>query len=477
MPSEPYGLIQDRIRSQGLPAGALTFGDCIRLAAACGVSVGAAVIAEAMTARGLDAAQVAAAVMEAFAHNLTALELGRTRGRSALMGSVGSDLHSARAPALTGHPLLDKAVAYTLASQVGNHQVGLQPCAGTGDACTYTGLLQAMREEIDDRPTIVRAAAVMLKLGTLFREAKCTTGCNLEGFGAGAAAAAAAFTEIAGGAAEAMERAVVLALSPTIAVPCTPRVMVPGLCATHIGGGVLIGWLASHLARHTTLPVSVPVDVMMALAAAVHPISAQSVVPEVVRHMAPFFQSRGEVEALVADGERSREAAANQALLEEAQARMRTLARRARSIVDPFAPAVVGGSSQAVGSPANTARLAHHLARGRIRAVTITLAAELFARRGINVPAILAAAVYGSATDDPEAYAGVFPRLARDGVAIQLGRAVEAGRQQITIRADQGDAMVAALNRGGGRIHLLEAQPSLAAAHELAAALGIEVVA
>jgi hypothetical protein len=31
---------------------------------------------------------------------------------------------------------------------------------------------------------------------------------------------------------------------------------------------------------------------------------------------------------------------------------------------------------------------------------------------------------------------------------------VEAGRQQITIRADQGDAMVAALNRGGGRIHL-----------------------
>jgi L-serine dehydratase len=477
MPSEPYDRIQEAIRSQGLAAGALTFGDCIRLAASEGVPVGAAVIAEAMTARGLNAHQVAAALMEAFAHNLAALEVGRTRGRSALMGAVGRDLTSATAPKLTGNALLDKALAYTLASQVGNHAMGLQPCAGTGDACAYTGLFQAMREEIDDPDAIARGAAVMLKLGTLFREAKSTTGCNLEGFGAGAAAAAAAFTEIAGGGSGAMERAVVLALSPTIAVPCTPRVMVPGLCATHIGGGVLIGWLASHLAVHTALPVTVPVDVMMALAVAVHPISAQTVVPEVVRHMAPFFQSREEVETLVADAERYREVAANQALLEEARTRMRAHARQARSIVDPFAPAVVGGSSQAVGSPANTARLAHHLARGRIRRVEIALAAELFARRGINVPAILAAAAYGSATDDPEAYAEVFPRLARDGVAVELGRSEEAGRQQITIRADQGDAMVAALNRGGGRLHLLEAQPSLAAARELAAALGIEIVA
>jgi L-serine dehydratase len=391
------------------------------------------------------------------------------------MGTVGRDL--AAAPGITGHALLDKAVAYTLASQVGNHAIGLQPCAGTGDACTYAGLLQAMRETLPDEGVVVRATAVMLKLGTLFREAKSTTGCNLEGFGAGAAASAAAFTEIAGGSPAAMERAVVLALSPTIAVPCTPRVMVPGLCATHIGGGVLIGWLASCLALQTALPVTVPVDVMMALAAAVHPLSAQAVVPEVVRHMAPFFQSRGEVEALVAPEERQREAAANQTLLEEARTRLRELARGARSIVDPFAPAVVGGSSQAVGSPANTARLAHHLARGRVRRVEIALAAELFARRAINVPAILAAAVYGSATNDPAAYAEAFQRLAADGVAVAIERAGEAGRQQVTIQADRGDAMVAALNRGGGRLHLLDARPSLDAARAAAADLGIEIVA
>ena len=475
MSQGPYRRIQNRIAVQGLCAGSLTFGDCIDLARAEAVTVGTAVIAEAMAARGLTLEQVRDAVVNGFTRNLEALDIGCRHGRSNLMGAVGAELTGARRPPLTGHALLDKAVAYTLAAQIGNHEIGLQPCAGTGDACTYSGLMRAMQEEIEDRETIVGAAAVMLKLGTLFREGKSTTGCNMEGFGAGAAASAAAFTEIAGGTAEAVARAVVLALSPTIAVPCTPRVMVPGLCATHIGGGVMIGWLASRLACGTGLPVTVPVDIMMALAAAVHPISARTVVPQVVRHMAPFFQSRAEVEALVPDGERTRQQIENQAVLVEARGRIRELARRARSIVDPFAPAVVGGSSQAVGSPVNTARLTHYLARGRIRQVTIALGPELFARRAINVPGILAAAAFGSATDDLAAQTGIFSRLVQDGTTVTLSRAEEAGLQRITIHADQGDAMVAALNRGGGRIHLLEAYPSLAEAHQRAIALGIEV--
>ena len=469
----PYSRVQERIAACGLTAGTLTLGELVDLAEAAGTSVGTAAMAEAMTARHLGVEAVADAVNGIFARNREALEIGRTRGCSRLMGAVGADL--AAAGGLTGHRLLDKAVAYTLASQVGNHEIGLQPCAGTGDACTYTGLFQAMTEEVDDRETATRATAVMLKIGTLFREGKSTTGCNMEGFGAGAAAAAAVFTELDRGSPRVLEKAVVLALSPTVAVPCTPRVMVPGLCATHIGGGVLIGWLASRLAVATSIPVTVPVDVMMAMAAAVHPISARAVVPEVVRHMAPFFQSHAEVEALVAEAHRHRQAAENEALLVEARTRMHHLAQRARSILDPFAPVVVGGSSQAVGSPVNTARLAHHLARGPIRRVAVSLAPELFARRAINVPGILAAAVYGSAADDRDGREAIFRHLAQDKVAVTLEPAAEAGMQRVAIEGAQGEAMVAALNRGGGRIHLLDARPSLKEARRLAPELGIEL--
>lgn len=471
--SDPHCRVRECLRRTGMTAGALTLGDLLRVAADADTTAGTAAIAEAMVARNLPAAEVARQVVEVFGRNLEALEIGRGRGRSDLMGTAGAEL--AAGAGLTGHRLLDRAVAYTLASQVGNHEIGLQPCAGTGDACTYTGLLQALQEEIEDRDVVARAAALMLKVGVLFREGKSTTGCNMEGFGAGAAAAAAAFTEVAGGGPEAVQRAVVLAISPTVAVPCTPRVMVPGLCATHIGGGVLVGWLAARLARDTTIPVTVPVDVMMALAAAVHPVSASAVVPVVGRHMAPFFRSLPEVEALVPEEERRRQAQADRALLTEADARMRTLAARARSILDPFAPAVVGGSSQGVGSPVNTARLAHHLARGRVHGVTVALAPELFARRAINVPGILAAAAYGSAADDGDVRERIFERLTADGVTVSLERADEPGLQRVEIAAADRDALVAALNRGGGRIHLIEARPDAEEARRLAGELGIEL--
>ena len=477
MKTETFNFIQEQMLVDGHTPGKLTFGDCITLAKKTDTSAGIVVIAEAMAVHRMDEQAVIGGLFKVFGHNRKALEIGRNNGGSRLMGHVGQALSQPESPSFTGDTLLDRAVAYTLATQVGNHCVGLQPCAGTGDACTYTGMLQAMEETVEDRQSIARATAVMLKLGTLFREGKSTTGCNMEGFGAGAAAAAAAFTELAGGSPSQSGQAVVLAISPTIAVPCTPRVMVPGLCATHIGGGVLIGWLASHLAMTTDLPVTVPVDHMMALAAAVHPISAAHVVPEVTRHMAPFFPSLPEVDALVTSDRKDSEAAEKAAVLTEADQRIREMAERARSILTPFDKPVAGGSSQAVGSPANTARLTHYLAKGRIRAVEIMLAPELFARRAINIPAILAAAVYGSAPGDGEAQKDIFERLTSDGVAVEIRCVDQPGLQQVSIRADDGNAMVATDNLGGARIRLREAQPSRSEALRLAAVMEIEIVA
>ena len=91
----------------------------------------------------------------------------------------------------------------------------------------------------------------------------------------------------------------VLAISPTIAVPCTPRVLVPGLCATHIGGGVLIARLASQLAMYTSIPSTVPVDVMIAMAAQCHLQSAEHVVPVTIQYMEPFFRRDARVEEYI----------------------------------------------------------------------------------------------------------------------------------------------------------------------------------
>lgn len=477
MEDESFIKIKSQMAADGFIAGELTFGDCIALAEKAGVSAGTVAVAEAMVVANMSADAVALRLFDVFSHNCGALDEGRTNGKSNLLGRVGAKLAEPAAQAVFGDRLLDKALAYTLAAQVGNHCKGLQPCAGTGDACTYTGLMKAMREVWGDGPSVVRAIAVMLKIGTLFREGKSTTGCNMEGFGAGAAASAAAFTELASGSPSQVEHAVALALSPTIATPCTPRVMVPGLCATHIGGGLLIGRLASHLVLYTDIPVNVPGDIMLALAAAVHPISAETVVPEVVRHMAPFFHTRAEVEALVEDSYTVAEKLNCEELLTEARIRIQSLARKSRSILKPFGLPVAGGSSQAVGSPANTALLAHHLARGRILSVEIELAPELFARRTINVPAILAAAVFGAPPGDHQAQETVFEDIRRNHVAVTLNCVPEPKRQRIIVRAKMGDGAVTADNMGGARIRLREAVPDRAKALEIAAALGIEIVA
>jgi L-serine dehydratase len=465
------------LNDQNLKWGTLTFGDICRLAEAAGLSAGQMVIKEAAQAAELTESEVGPTIWHEFSHNINALQRGlEADGSSFLFGQMARELSGPGVPPLSEVPLLEKAVKYTFATQVGNHCVGLRPCAGTGDSCSLTGLAQAIREETPDENLVDRAVAVMLKLAVIFRVAKTTTGCNLEGFGAGAAAAAAAFSELFGADPGQTERAVVLAISPTIGVPCTPRVMVPGLCATHIGGGVMIGWLAAWVSRYSNLPVNVPVDLMMAMAAAVHPVSAQQVVPVVIKYMEPFFKVNHQVEDYLP--EEIKAADLNRRELTSAQglAEARDLAAQADSILRPFGDAVVGGSSQAVGSPANTARLAYYLAKGRISKISIELYPELFARRAINIPAILMGGVYGKPTDDARSYLEVMDKIKKDGIEVEIKQSSVHQLQKVTLEASEVSSMVAAKNRGGARLVLLEASPSREQALEAAQRLGIVVV-
>jgi L-serine dehydratase len=463
------------IANHGWTSGELTIGDCVEIAEEAQVQVSDVVIAEAMAMSNMTQSEVYSAVLASFSHNLYAVEVGTTTGSSFLMGTTGRELTQKAAPQLVADEFLNKVLAYTLGAQVGNHSVGLQPCAGTGDSCTYAGFVRAMLEDLDNKERVAQVAAVMLKIGTIFRVGKTSTGCNMEGFGAGAAASAAAFVELAGGKPADMAKAIVMALSPTIANPCTPRVMVAGLCATHIGGGVMIGKLAAQLAMHTSIPVTVPVDVMIAMAAAVHPVSAKHVVPVVIQYMEPFFKTNTAVETYIGQDVHNVEKARIDETVTQAIAEAREMARKANAIVKPFGEAVVGGSSQAVGSPTNAARIAHFLSKGKISKVKIELYPELFARRGINVPGILMAAVYGAGTDNSQLYREVMDKVANEGIEVELVQIDEPQMQQITVIAAETAGMVTTLNRGGGRLVLKSASDEQEA-YRIAKKLGIEIV-
>lgn len=467
--------IEEIVKKRDLEIGAFTLGDCIQIAVEAEKRVSDVVIFEAMKQTGFSFSKILDAVIGSFSHNFKALSAGLSGGGSFLFGSVANEMTQEGAPKIVEDELLNKMIVYTLAAQVGNHSVGLEPCAGTGDSCPYAGFMRAVMEEYPEEEA-ARAAAIILKIGTIFRVGKTSTGCNMEGFGAGSAATAAAFVEISGGSPAAIGRAVVLAISPTLGTPCTPRVMVPGLCATHIGGAIMNGKLASHLAVHTNIPINVPVDVMIAMAAAIHPISAKSIVPEVIRYMEPYFRTNDAVETYVEEDIKTAETERKSGIHDKAQREARDMARRANSIVKPFGTAVVGGSSQAVGSPTNTGRLAHFLAKGKISKVTIDLYPELFARRGINIPGILMGAVYGASTADGLMYKEVMSRVKEDGIEVVINQVDEYQLQRITIEASEEGSVVDARNRGGGRLALVHAEPNIDRCRELADSLRIEIV-
>ena len=77
---------------QDLSGETLTLSELVELSEQENLSLSRTVVAEAMAREGKTCSEIFSGVMEAFKHNLAALEVGLTRGKSFLLGSVGSDL-------------------------------------------------------------------------------------------------------------------------------------------------------------------------------------------------------------------------------------------------------------------------------------------------------------------------------------------------------------------------------------------------
>ena len=454
----------------------LTLGELVEIAEEENISLSNLVVAEAMANEDKTYDEILSGVMGAFNHNLEALEVGLTTGRSFLLGTVGSDLARYDGSPLIDDSFINRALIYTLATEVGNHEIGLQPCAGTGDSCPYTGLIRALREENFTQEKVALAAALILKVGSIFRAGKQTTGCNMEGFGAGAAATAAALTDLRGGTPRQVAKAIVLALSPTIAVPCTPRVMAAGLCASHISGAILIGNQAANLILKTSLPVDIDVDVMIAMAARIHVEAAPVITAINLEYLEPYFQKKSQVEPFVDKKIRNSEKEKADRIKKKAREEVRKLVSSSRPLTQVFGDVVVGGSSIAVGSPTNMARICHEMISGKIKKIEIDLTIDLFSRRAINVPAILMGAIYGARTDDADLYHKIFELPEIKNIEVTINKVDIPQVQRIRIEATEKSAMVDAKNRGGGRVSIVDASPSLKEALLAAERLGIEVV-
>jgi L-serine dehydratase len=453
-----------------------TLSELVDMAEEENLSLSLLVVAEAMVKENKTYDGILSGVMDAFKHNLGALEVGLTRGKSFLLGTVGADLARYQDRPLIEDSLINRALIYTLATEVGNHEVGLRPCAGTGDSCPYTGLIRALKEENYSREQVSLAAALMLKVGSIFRAGKQTTGCNMEGYGAGAAAVAAALTDLRRGTPRQVAKAIVLAMSPTIAVPCTPRVMVEGLCATHISGAILIGNQASQLVLKTTLPVEVDVDVMIAMAARIHVEAAPVITAINLEYLEPYFRKNPQIEPYVDEDIRRSEKEKAERIKRQAREEIRTLLSSSRPLTQVFGDVVVGGSSIAVGSPTNMARICHAMITGSIKKIEIDLTTDLFSRRAINIPAILMGAIFGAQTGDVEMYHHIFEKPEIKNIEIKINKVDVPEVQRIRIETTEKGAMVDARNRGGGRVAIVDAKPSMEEALLAAKQLGIEVV-
>jgi L-serine dehydratase len=106
----------------------------------------------------------------------------------------------------------------------------------------------------------------------------------------------------------------------------------------------------------------------------------------------------------------------------------------------------------------------------------VELYPELFARRGINIPGILMAAVHGASTDNAEMYQKIMNEVINAKLKVEIIEVDEPQLQRVTIYATGKNGVVEALNRGGGRLVIKQASPSVAEAKSAAARLNIDVV-
>ena len=101
---------------------------------------------------------------------------------------------------------------------------------------------------------------------------------------------------------------------------------------------------------------------------------------------------------------------------------------------------------------------------------------DLFSRRAINIPAILMGAIYGAKTDDAQLYHKIFELPEIKNIEVKINKVDVPQVQRIRIKTSQMSAMVDAKNRGGGRVAIVDAEPSLKQAVSAAERLGIELV-
>ncbi len=460
-----------------LEAGNSTPGELINEASGLKIRFSDIVIAESLVQKKWSIQDFCEEILKSFNHYLKALELGLGEGRSFLLGSVGSDLYKKGLDngAILNDTFVNRAIVYTLATEVGNHQIGLQPAAGTGDSCPYTGLLRALLETEKEKEKIIRGMAVLLKVSTVFRAGKTTTGCNMEGYGAGACATAACITEINDGSPGQVEKAMVLALSPTIAVPCTPRVMIPGLCANHIASAITTGNNAARIVLNSNMEVNVDIDAMVSMAAEIHKKAAPVITEINLKWLGPYFNKNSEVDKWIDPEVLNEEQHQINAVKKNSLKYMKEIIKNSPAIDCPFGDIVVGGSSMAVGSPTNMGRIIHEIIEGEISSIRIELTSDLFVRRAINVPGILMGAILGAKTDDIKAYKEIIGYVKRKKIIINIKKIKEPEIQRIYVKTDIGEYMLDSRNRGGGRVTIIDAIPSREKAVEAANKLGIVI--
>ena len=109
----------------------LTLGELVALGEELKLPLSQIVVGEAMIREGKSFDQIIDECFAAFEHNLKALEQGLKSGNSFVLGTVATDLARQERGVLIDDVLIDRALVYTLAAEVGNHEVGLRPCAGT----------------------------------------------------------------------------------------------------------------------------------------------------------------------------------------------------------------------------------------------------------------------------------------------------------------------------------------------------------
>src|SRR5512139_3111455 len=95
---------------KGLAEHIYTLSELVDIAGEESLPLSAMVVAEAMVKEGKTYEGILSGVMDAFKHNLGALEVGLTRGKSFLLGTVGSDLARYQDRPLIDDSLVNRAL-------------------------------------------------------------------------------------------------------------------------------------------------------------------------------------------------------------------------------------------------------------------------------------------------------------------------------------------------------------------------------